>query len=430
MRLIRYIPIAIAALAATPASAAHLSTLYSFCRQADCTDGSVPTDVTLDAAGDLLGTTQTGGANAQGVLYELSPPASGHNWHEKSLHDFCSKPNCKDGSGPFGPLSADGSGNFFGATEAGAGSDGTSGVVFELSPANGKNGWDYRAIYTLCSLANCADGQKGDGAMVVDTSGNVYGVAVQGGVNSSGVVYELSPAATTPGRKGYTQKVLYNFCPAVNCLDGAFPVNGLTYAGAQSGAPYDGTSPLFGTTAQGGVNGGGVVFSLKPTAKGNWTEEVVHDFCDSGTCHDGLSPSGQGALVIDGSGNIFGTTQAGGENNSGVIYEMNFAGHKWHETVLYDFCSLESCADGKGSGNVIMDAAGKLYGTSTTALFSLTPNGRQSVFEVLHHFCSEQNCTDGETPNGNVAMDASGTLYGATTAGGANAQGTVFKYTP
>ena len=429
MRAIRCVPIAfaLAMFVSGAASAAHLSTLYSFCRQDNCTDGSEPHDVALTSAGDILGTTLTGGANAQGVLYQLAPPASGHTWREKILHDFCSKPNCTDGSGSFSMLSADANGNFFGATEDG---DSDNGVVFELSPSGGKSGWNYRAIYNLCSLADCADGRTGDGAMAIDTAGNVYGIAGGGGANGKGVVYELSPV-TTPGRKGYTQKVLYNFCSAANCADGAGPVNGLTYAGASSGAPYDGTSPLYGTTGNGGGHDRGVVFSLKPMENGNWNETVIHNFCFGGDpCHDGAAPVGQGALAIDASGDIFGATYAGGDNASGVIYEVSLDGSKWRETVLYNFCSLPSCIDGMGGGNMVLGADGNLYGTSSAAVFRLIPNGRHSTFEVLHQFCSQPNCTDGSGPSGNVVMDASGTLYGATTAGGAHAQGTVFKLTP
>ena len=429
MRAIRCVPIALAVamFVCGAASAAHLSTLYSFCRQDSCTDGSFPHDVALTSGGDILGTTLTGGANAQGVLYQLSPPASGHNWREKILHDFCSKPNCDDGSGSFSMLSADANGNFFGATEDG---DSDNGVVFELSPSGGKSGWNYRAIYSLCSVAGCADGQTGDGAMAIDTAGNIYGIAVKGGANGKGVVYELSPV-TTPGRKGYTQKVLYNFCSAANCADGASPVSGLTYAGASSGAPYDGTSPLYGTTGSGGDNNGGVVFSLTPMENGNWNENILHFFCfGGGSCHDGAGPVGQGVIAVDSSNNIFGATYQGGDNNSGVIYEVSFDHNKWRETVIYSFCSLPSCIDGAGSGNMVMGADGNLYGTSTEALFRLIPNGRHSTFEVLHQFCSQPNCTDGSAPSGNVVMDASGSVYGATTTGGAHQQGTVFKLTP
>jgi|HubBroStandDraft_5_1064220.scaffolds.fasta_scaffold67072_2 uncharacterized repeat protein (TIGR03803 family) len=429
MRAIRCVPIALAALtafAATPAPAAHLTTLYSFCRQADCNDGSDPHAIALTSSGAILGTTLQGGSTNNGIVYQLSPPASGHKWREKILHDFCSKPNCTDGDESYSQLNPDGRGNFFGATEEG---DGDNGIVFELSPDTGHSGWNFRAIYSFCSQANCADGLRGDGTMVIDTSGNVYGIAAEGGAANKGVVYELSPV-TGPGRKGWTEKVLYNFCSAANCADGALPTNGLTYSGAQSGAPYDGTTPLYGTAAGGGAVDGGVVFSLKPMENGNWTETVLHDFCASGTCHDGEGPVASGALAVDTSGNIFGATYNGGDNDFGVIYEVSFSHHKWRETTLYSFCSLPSCIDGKGTANMILDPAGNLYGMSDAALFRLIPDGRHSTFEVLHQFCSQPNCTDGAQPQGNVVMDASGSVYGATTTGGAHQQGTVFKLTP
>jgi uncharacterized repeat protein (TIGR03803 family) len=431
-RALPVLAIALAALAAVPASASHLTTLYAFCRESGCADGAQPFGLVIDAAGNILGTTAMGGANGEGVVYQLEPPASGHKWRKKVLHDFCSKPNCVDGAKPESALTPDTKGNFFGATDGDAvEGKGDNGTVFELSPDTGHSGWNYRAIYNFCSLANCADGERGNGTMAIDTAGNVYGVTAAGGANGQGVVYELSPV---PGRKRWAEKVLYSFCAAANCSDGANPVNGLTYAGAASGAPYDGTSPLYGTASSGGTGGGnqdGVVFSLTPGSGGTWNEQVIYDFCSAKTdCSDGAVPVPQGALALDAAGDIYGATYYGGKNGSGVLYQLHFGKGKWREKVLYDFCALPGCADGSGNANVIVDSTGTIFGTSDTTAFRLVPDGRHSRFKVLHQFCTAGGCDDGFGPDTGVIMDASGDLFGSTTSRGAHDGGTVFELKP
>ena len=202
--------------------------------------------------------------------------------------------------------------------------------------------------------------------------------------------------------------MIYRFCSQQNCADGTIPAGGLTYAGASSGVPYDGVSPLFGVTGGGGANNGGTVFELTNSA-GHWAENVLYSFCSQGgtDCTDGHVP--QGELVIDASGNPYGVTVQGGGNDphlngAGVAFELvPSEGNAWSETTLYRFCSMAHCADGaRPLAGLVTDAEGNLYGTTSRGgrrcatepdgcgtAFKIIPNGAASEETVLYAFCEE-----------------------------------------
>src|SRR5262249_25526479 len=214
----------------------------------------------------------------------------------------------------------------------------------------------------------------------------------------------------------WTAKVLYQFCPGngTSCPDGQLPATALTYQGQANGAPYDGVSPLYGTTEIGGSQKGGVVFKLTPDGEGGWQESVVYNFCIQSSCADGALPAGD--PIMDSDGNLFGTTTSGGPGQSGTVYELSGAarGRDVTETVLYGFCAHTPCVDGQQPyGGVTMDGQGNLYGTtlvggarSEGVVYKVVPNGTASQFAVLHSFCSVGNfCRDGIQPNGDLALD-------------------------
>ncbi len=301
---------------------------------------------------------------------------------------FCTQPGCANGTYPEAGLIEDASGNLYGTTSAG-GSSNLWGTVFKLTP----NGSSYTesVLYNFCSQGgtSCTDGANPVAGLIEDASGNLYGTTANGGANyssscnegSCGTVFRLAPNSGG----GFTQTVLYSFCAqgGTGCTDGANPLAGLD---------EDASGNLYGTTWQGGATipdgdrttTGGTVFELAPNGNGGYSESVLYTFCSQSGCADGEWPTA--GLIEDTSGNLYGTTSAGGA------------------TITV-------------SGNT----------TTGGTVFKLTPKGDGSYSEtVLYSFCSQSGCTDGLWPTSSLIEDASGNLYGTTTAGGGIIDGTVF----
>ena len=169
-------------------------TLYKFCSSANCADGAVPSGPLLpDASGNLTGMTYGGGSGmSRGAVYRLSQ--SGGLWSETVLYSFCQQANCTDGQQPYGRLAIDGAGNLFGTASAGgsacSGNSAGCGVVFMLAPDGQQT-----VLHSFCSMAHCADGGTPMDGPYLDTNGDLIGTAEYGGnASSSGVVWRLSGA--------------------------------------------------------------------------------------------------------------------------------------------------------------------------------------------------------------------------------------------
>ncbi len=193
---------------------------------------------------------------------------------------------------------------------------------------------------------NGADGAEPYGGLIADSAGNRYGTTYYGGTDNVGAVFELSPN----GSSGWTEKVIYSF--SSNGNHGTYLEGGLV---------LDGAGNLYGTTTQGGIHGGGTMFELSPNGSGGWTETVLHSF--GGGTDGGLPYAG---LIFDGAGNLYGTTEAGGIYGGGTVFEFSpRQGGGWTETVLHNF--NPATTDGSGpQASLIRDAAGNLYGTTTS----------------------------------------------------------------
>jgi uncharacterized repeat protein (TIGR03803 family) len=296
---------------------------------------------TFDAHGNLYGTTFFGGAFGFGTVFEISP-SSGGGWTETGVHDFSN--HDKDGEYPRGGVVFDVSGNLYGTTPSGGA--GTYGAVFELTP-NAGAGWTEKLLHSF----NNKNGGVPYGAPVLNASGNLYGTASAGGGTSSacnegcGTVFELSPAAGG----GRTMKVLHNF--TTNSADGQDPYTGVI---------LDPAGNLYGTTGQGGKYNFGIVYELTPVAGGGWQETILHNFSDNGI--DGNSPSGP--LTLDAAGNLYGTTSSGGAHGYGTVFKLTRTTRGgWQETILHNF--NDDGIDGyfPGSG-VVLDGSGNIYGTT------------------------------------------------------------------
>lgn len=328
------------------------------------------------------------------------------------LHAFCAstQDNCSDGAYPSG-LVRDKAGNLFGITELG-GSSG-QGTVFEMSRDPASGDWTYRVIYQFCAKGDCTESPVS--SLIVDTAGNLYGTTYNTYYGAGyGGVYRLSPNRN--GTK-WRHTVLHQFDQ-----NGYMSESALTYAGASSGLPYDGASPLYGASALGGDKEAGNIYALTPQS-GGWQYAIIHSFCES-DCSDGKAPFA--TPMMDAAGDLYGATSEGGHADQGVAYKL--AHGDWNETVLYNFCSAANCADGAVPSSLIMDATGNLFGTTGRGgacseaigcgvAFKLTPDGQESV---LYDFCGKRDCGDGSLPAGTLYLGRNGKLYGATQIGGGN----------
>src|ERR1022692_2196052 len=307
-------------------AAAEEKVLHSF--NSNGTDGIHPqAGLIFDAAGNLYGTTSQGGSSSAGMVFELTP-AGGGTWTEKVLYSFHGG---ADGSSPRAGLIFDAAGNLYGTTYNG----GTTfaGTVFELTPTGGGT-WTEKV---LLSFGNDVDGSNPQGELIFDGAGNLYATTKNGGgPNDAGTVFEL-----TPGAGGtWTEKVLWSFGTGT---DGSDPFGALI---------FDAAGNLYGTTSLGGTSHSGTAFELTPAGGGNWTESVAHSF---GNGTDGAAPAA--GLLLDGAGNLYGTTYLGGSYGGGTVFRLNAQGL----VLLYSFSGTDGANPAAG---LLLDAAGNFYGTT------------------------------------------------------------------
>jgi uncharacterized repeat protein (TIGR03803 family) len=335
------------------------------------------------------------------------------------LHVFCSESGCADGEYSAASLIQDTSGNLYGTTALGGA--GGWGTIFELEKQKG--GYKYKGLHSFCRKSNCVDGSDPVASPIIDTAGNLYGTTKFGGAQNGGTVFELMLSG---GKKKF--RVLHSFCvQGAPCADGSNPVyDGLSYQGKTGGQPYDGVSPLYGTTIYGGENNGGfsgVIYRMAPVeGKSKWKEQVLYQFCALSNCADGSQP--YNGLTVDGSGNLFGVTFGGGGTGNGTVFRLSPQKRQWKETVLYNFCTQANCADGSNpEAPLVIDGSGGLVGTATSGgangggvVFSLAPDGTN--YRVLYDFCGQVSCADGYNPIGALALDGSGNLFGSNLRGG------------
>jgi uncharacterized repeat protein (TIGR03803 family) len=386
---------------AGPRAAAQETVLHNF---GNGNDGASPQNsLTFDAAGDLYGTTSSGGLDKVGTVFELTPK-SGGGWSYKILYSFSKAGG--DGQAPWSGVIFDSAGNLYGTTSAG-GANG-AGTVFELMPpAPPSSQWTEKILYSF--LNDGVDGQKPLASVVFDSTGNLYGTTFDGGTSGYGTVFELSPVGD-----GWVETLLHTF-PFSG--DGQNPRGSLI---------LDSSGNVYGMTLFGG-GGSGIVFELSPSSGGEWTEAVLHNFANGS---DGGYPTG--GLIFDSLGNLYGITEIGGATDAGTVFELSpSSGGSWSETILYTFGSKAS--DGSNPfGNLVFDSAGNLYGTAfdggtdgSGTVFELKPFDGHWYEKTLYNFGSSAG--DGNSPAAGVVLDSAGNLYGTCSYGGAHNVGTVFE---
>ena len=367
------------------------------------------------------------------------------------IHNFAGG---SDGANPLAGFTIDVAGNLYGTASAG-GSFG-AGVVFKLTTSGQET--------VLHNFTGGSDGANPQASLVLDKAGNLYGTTYAGGVSNDGTVFEVTRAGK--------ERILYSFAGGA---DGANPIAALA---------IDKAGNLYGTTTSGGSSGKGTVYMLSvPTLPGGaWKEKVLHAF---GTGTDGAIPVA--GATLDTSGNLYGTTSAGGTYGYGTVFQLKRSASSWSENILHDF-ALGSDG-GIPYAGLVLDSKGILYGAATEGgggassgggtVFELTRAGSNWTFTVLYdlpgwdisgtfrnlllqsgkiyattHCDGDYNAgtvyeltstngkwtydslyvftggTDGLYSFSNLVADKEGNLYGTTNEAGANGLGTAFKVTP
>jgi uncharacterized repeat protein (TIGR03803 family) len=447
--------------------------LFSTCNN----DSGYPNSVIVGSDGHLYGTTSFYGPYDGGVAFEIVRHRD-NSWTERAIYAFGG--GVGDAGRPYGSLIFDAHGNLYG-TSSGGGSQcypTGCGTVFELSPT-GVGAWNATVLY---SFTGGSDGGNPGGGLVFDTDGNLYGTTSRGGdvkcvifgYIGCGTVFKLSPGSSSQ----WTETVLHRFKEdgrgilpfSTPILDSTGNLYATTQGGYNEGVVFevtqkngqwqervledfragDGGYPsapptlaaggkMFGTTSGDGaygdvqLGGYGSVFELRPDEHGNMREVVIHNFNGK----DGAIPLS--SVVLDKSGNLYGTTQRGG-TDCGVVFELSQTAGSWHETVLHSFSQSDGCSPEAG---LVFDPAGNLYGTTGGGgadgdglVFELSP-GSNGVWSetVLYTFTGG---SDGSGPVGGLVFDHAGNLYGTAAYGGSSGCqtnwttgcGTVYELSP
>jgi uncharacterized repeat protein (TIGR03803 family) len=358
------------AIVAAPLSYAQYKILHTFGGK---DDGSTPySGLIIDAAGNLYGTTYLGGTYDFGTIYKFDT-ATGV---ETVLHSFAG--DGTDGEYPFADLYRDAAGNLYGTTFEGGHQE--WGTVFEYT-----NAAEFQLLYSF--LGYPEDGQQPQGGVTQDSEGNLYGTTSYGGNDSLyGTVFKLSVSGV--------ETQLYAFTGG---LDGEFPSTDLI---------RDAHGNLYGDAA--------VVFKLSP----------------SGTLTV-LAPTSANNLIMDPEGNLYASAIGTASDQWGDVFKLNTKDVT--ETVLHSFAGIPTDG-GNPEGGLARDGLGNLYGSTCYGNSNSDRGvGNGVVFEVdaggvetiLHNF--EGYPADGNCGIGNLVMDAAGNLYGVTNAGGVHNDGIIFE---
>ncbi|HEX4665975.1 MAG TPA: choice-of-anchor tandem repeat GloVer-containing protein [Chthoniobacterales bacterium] len=384
------------------AQASTTEVIYSF--TGDAGGEYCDTDVAIDGAGNLYGTSVLGGVFGGGTVWRLSPVDGG--WEHTVLYNFTGG---ADGGEPYKGVTLDAAGNLYGtAVTGGSGScEGGCGVTYKLTKSG--DTWTQSVIH---AFTGGTDGSGPGARVALDTRGNVYGMTPTGGANGLGTIYALQPRSNG----NWVFQVLHTFTGGSDGSSGS--AGKLVLRGGH----------IFGAATTGGLFGAGTVFELRPTRNGEWDFKTLYSFQGA---PDGVFP--YGALLFDAAGNIYGTTYYGGTSGLGTVYRLaRGGGGQWSETVLYSF---QAGNDGNSSiSNLVADAAGNLYGTTSEGglgsgtIFQLTPGPNDTWSESIPH--PFQGSPDGAFPYAGMVGDGAGNFYGATVHGGADGDGAIYRFIP
>jgi len=380
--------------AVSPVHAQTESVLWSF---GSVPDGENPYGGITFNNVNIFGTTYNGGAYGYGSVYELTSNGSG-GYTESVLYSFCPvSPSCVDGQNPvFADVVFDINGNLYGTTYLGGTSG--NGVVFELSPPTTGTTWTQTVLWSFAGTPDAANPVNG---LIWDASGNLYGSAYNGGGGGNGAVWELSPN----GSGGWTEQVAAN----VNSLFG--------------GLSIDSSGNIYGTEANS-------VVKLVPNGSGGYDPVLIYQFNPSDATTEGQTPNG--TPIVDSEGNVYGTTTKGGKDSDGAVYKLIYNSSKqtYTEKLIYSFGANGTVP----YAGVVADPSGNLYGTTTAGgkndagiVYELAYNSSKGTYaeKNLQTFIGE----NGAIPYAGLVYNG-GYVYGTTYQGGSNGEGTVFVVNP
>jgi uncharacterized repeat protein (TIGR03803 family) len=283
----------------------HESVIYCFCPGGSpCTDGESPVaGLIFDKEGNLYGTTLYGGASGQGTVFKLTPSGQEH-----VLYSFCGQSGCTDGANPWAGLVLDKGGNLYGTTAYGGASssscnDAGCGAVFKVTPSGQQS-----VLYSFCKQSGCTDGSYPFAGLILDKKGNLYGTTGGGGnlecfEYGCGTVFKVTPSGK--------ESVIHSFGGGD---DGEF---------SEASLVFDKKGNLYGATWEGGSSGSscqdpgcGTVFKITPAGK----ESVLYAFCQQSDCDDGANAYSR--PIFDEKGHMYGTTSNGGISAGGVVFKL------------------------------------------------------------------------------------------------------------
>jgi uncharacterized repeat protein (TIGR03803 family) len=407
----------------TDYSMSTLAALSSF----SGSDGKTPTGAPIaDAKGNLFAIAGAGGANGDGAIVEFVNIGSVSSPSYASSPTLLASFNGADGQTPVGGLVMDGSGNLFGVTSAGGGAG--AGAIFELANTGTATAPTYTASPTLLASFGAVGGQTPSGALIADANGNLFGVTSAGGAAGAGAIFELANTGTA---------LAPSYAAAPTTLASFDGANGR----APSGALYmDAKGDLFGVASAGGANDAGAIFELANTGTlATPSYDGAPTLLASFGAAAGSAPLA--GLIADANGNLFGVASAGGAHDDGAIFELvntasAFAPAYAASTItLYDFDG----AKGKTpSGALIVDANGDLFGATRAGganddgvVFELKNTGGVAtpIYNPASIVTQDLDATTGANALGALLADGKGRLLGLASAGGANSDGALFSAT-
>jgi uncharacterized repeat protein (TIGR03803 family) len=375
-------------------------------------NGAFPmADLVSDGAGNLWGTTQYGGPSGAGVVFKINI-STGVMTTVGTFDDSTSTSDNKRGGGPIAGLVSDGLGNLWGTTSAGGAF--SFGTVFKVKISTG-------AITTAVDFddsVSMTDQRRGDypqADLVSDGLGNLWGTTKLGGVGDSG-----------------GHGTVFKINPNTNAITTVADVGASGPVALQAGLVSDGAGNVWGTSADGGAQDQGAVFKMN-VATGAVT--TVVDFDNTTSPADNVRGSlPSAALVTDGTGNFWGTTLNGGTSGWGTLFRVNIS--TGAITTIDDFDHSTSSTDNKRGGNpsaaLVSDGAGSLWGTAQTGgtnsqgvVYKVnTSTGAMTTVIDFDGSTTQGDNQRGGSPDGGLVNDGAGNFWGTTSGGGA---GTIFK---